>query len=97
KFNDAKALAYVQKYFGAIPKPERKLTTTYTEEPPQDGERTVNLRRVGDLAIVEPVYHIPAGSHEDFPALQMLTSILDNQPSGRLYKALVETKLASSV
>src|SRR5437870_7476849 len=37
KFEEAKALDYVSKYFGALPAPERKLTQTYTEEPPQDG------------------------------------------------------------
>ena len=49
KFDEAKALALVQKYFGAIPRPTRKLDDTWTEEPPQDGERLVTLRRVGDV------------------------------------------------
>jgi len=96
RFEEAKALALVQKYFGAIPRPERKLERTYTEEPPQDGERLVILRRVGDVGVVEVAYHIPAGPHEDWPALQALANILSTQPSGRLYKALVETKKAAS-
>ncbi len=95
KFDEKKALAFTQKYFGAIPRPERKLNATYTEEPPQDGERKVELRRVGDVQFVETVYHIPAGSHEDFAALEVLESVLSTPPSGRLYKALVETKKAS--
>src|SRR3989454_6658795 len=33
KFEEAKALALVQKYFGAIPRPTRKLDRTWTEEP----------------------------------------------------------------
>ena len=41
---------------------------------------------------------MPPGSHADFPALQLASQILaDNSPSGRLYKALVETKKASNV
>src|SRR5436190_16688399 len=52
KFDEAKALQYAEKYFGAIPRPTRKLNTTYTEEPPQDGERRVELKRVGDVGIV---------------------------------------------
>src|SRR5580765_8671213 len=47
KFDEAKALALITKHFGSIPKPTRKLDDTYTEEPPQDGERVVVLRRVG--------------------------------------------------
>ena len=47
QFDESKALGLVQKYFGAIPRPQRKLDTTYTEEPAQDGERTVT-GRVGE-------------------------------------------------
>src|SRR5207244_7307367 len=96
KFDEGKALERIQKHFGAIPRPSRKLDTTWTEEPPQDGERLVTLRRVGDVGAVEVAYHIPSGPHEDSASLQVLANILSTQPSGRLYKALVETKKAAS-
>jgi zinc protease len=96
KFEESKGLELVQKYFGPIPRPARKLDTTWTEEPPQDGERSVTLRRVGELAVVGVAYHVPAAPHEDLAALEVLANILSSQPSGRLYKALVETKKASS-
>jgi zinc protease len=96
KFDEARTLGWVQKYFGAIPRPERKLDKTWTEEPAQDGERLVSLRRVGDVGAVGVAYHIPAGPHEDMAALQVLANILDTQPSGRLYQALVETRKAAS-
>src|SRR5438034_5145263 len=95
-FDEAKALGLVQKYFGAIPRPARKLENTWTEEPAQDGERLVALRRVGDVGAIGVAYHIPAGPHEDMAALQVLANILSTQPSGRLYQALVETRKASS-
>jgi zinc protease len=97
KFDEKKALEHVAKYFGALKKPERKLETTYTEEPPQDGERTVTLRRVGTVGAVGAVYHIPAAAHEDFPAVEVLATMLTMEPSGRLYKLLVESKKASTV
>jgi zinc protease len=97
RFDEAKGLALVRKCFGAIPKPERKLATTYTEEPAQDGERTVILRRVGDVSAVGVAYHMPAGPHPDTAALQVLANILTTSPSGRLYKALIETKKAANV
>ena len=96
KFDETKALARIQKYFGPIPRPSRKLDTTWTEEPAQDGERLVTLRRVGDVSAVEVAYHIPAGPHPDMAPLQVLANILSTQPSGRLYKTLVETKKAAS-
>ncbi len=96
KFEEAKALELATKYFGSIPRPTRKLDQAWTEEPAQDGERSVTLRRVGDLAAVGVAYHIPSGSHEENPALQVLANILDTRPSGRFYKALVETKKATA-
>jgi zinc protease len=97
KFEEAKALEYIQKHFGSIPKPQRQIRKTYTEEPPQDGERTVSLRRVGDVGIVGVMYHVPAGAHEEYPAVDALTSILSDAPAGILYKALVESGKAASV
>jgi zinc protease len=97
KFEEPKALSYVEKHFGAIPRPQRQLRKTYTEEPPQDGERTVTLRRVGDVGIVGVMYHVPAGAHEEYPACDALQSILSDPPAGVLYKALVETRKAASV
>ncbi|MCC6384954.1 MAG: insulinase family protein [Bacteroidia bacterium] len=97
KFDEQKTLALVNEYFGPIPRPARVLQPTYTVEPTQDGERQVILNRVGDIQVVAAGYHIPAGAHPDFPALSVLTDVLINEPSGRLYKALVETKMASSV
>ncbi len=97
KFDEKKALEYILKYFGSLPKPARKLSQTYTEEPAQDGERFVTLRRVGNVGLVGLIFHIPAGSHAEFPAVRILAEVLDSEPSGRLYKALVETKKASSV
>jgi len=97
RFDQPKALEFAEKYFGAIPRPERKLEATYTEEPPQDGERTVTLRRVGDVGIVALLYHVPAGAHEEFAAVQALQEVLGDTPTGLLHKALVETKKASFV
>jgi zinc protease len=96
KFEEAQTLAWIQQIFGAIPRPSRKLIPTYTQEPVQDGEREVTLRRTGDIQAVTSAYHIPAGSHPDFAAIEILEAILSDVPSGRLYKALVETKKAVS-
>ncbi len=97
RFEEPKALAMIEKYFGALPKPTRQLDKTYTEEPPQDGERSVTLRRVGELGIVALCYHVPSGPHPDNAVLDVLSNCLASAPSGTLYKALVETKMATSV
>ncbi|MBK9568505.1 MAG: insulinase family protein [Chitinophagaceae bacterium] len=95
KFDEKKALAYVQQYFGPIPKPSRVLQPTYTMEPAQDGERNVSLRRTGDIQYIGMAYHTPSLADKDYAANDALIQILTNDPSGILYKKLIETQLAT--
>jgi len=99
KINPQHTLDLIQRTFGAIPRPERtganRLYDTYTREPVQDGERSVTLRRVGDVQVVSAAYHVPAGSDPDFPAVEVLGEVLSRAPSGRLYHALVESGKAA--
>jgi zinc protease len=101
RFDVARTRALIEDRFGRIPRPDRsgvlKIYPTYTAEPTQDGERAVTLRRVGDVQIVSAAYHVPSGSHEDYPAIDVLGEVLGNTPSGRLYKALVAPSKAASV
>ncbi|MBN8230177.1 insulinase family protein [Corallococcus macrosporus] len=95
RFQPEKALALVQSTFGKLQKPKEPVPLTYTQEPTQDGEREVTLRRVGDNQLLSSVYHVPEGAHPDFAAIEVLTEVMGDVPSGRLYKALVETKKAA--
>lgn len=97
KFDEQKTLGLVDKYFSPTPRPTRSLQKIYTIEPTQDGERSVTLRRTGDTQLVQALYHVPAGSHPDFAAIDIIAQILGDTPSGRLHKALVESKKASSI
>jgi zinc protease len=96
KIDEVKTLEFINQKFGVIPKPGREIPATYTTDPTQDGERTVTLRRVGDVQVAMSAYHIPAGSHQDYPAIEVLVQILGSEPSGRLYKSLVDSKKASN-
>ncbi len=97
KFDEAKTLVEINERLGRIPKPTRTLEPTYTLDPTQDGERSVIIRRVGDVQMLMAAYHIPAGTDPDFPALEVLGQILADTPGGRLHKALVDTKRATFV
>ncbi len=99
QFDDSKALAYVAETCGAIPRPTRKLDETYTVEPVQDGERYVELRRVGQNPAIVIAWHAPAFSHPDSAAIEVLSGIMSGGGrggTGRLYKALVDNKKALS-
>lgn len=101
RFDPQQALRWMERYFGSVARPDRtgtmRIWPTYTREPAQDGERSVTVRRVGDIQYVMAAYHVPSGAHEDFAAADLLANVLTNAPSGRLYKALVEPGKASSV
>ncbi|HMP98373.1 MAG TPA: pitrilysin family protein [Cyclobacteriaceae bacterium] len=96
KIDEEKTIKMVNEYFGVIPRPERALPTFYTRDPVQDGERTITVRRVGDTQWIGLAYKISSGSHPDYAAIEVLSSVLGSAPSGRLYKALIDTKKAGS-
>ncbi len=97
KYDEKRAMELVMSSFGKLPRPARKLEKTWTVEPVQDGERTITLRRTGDVAVVAVLYHASAGADPDWVAADAITDILTAKPSGRLYKALVEKGLASEL
>ena len=95
KIDEDKTIKLVNKYFSKIKKPKRSLQALYTEEPIQDGERQVTIRRSGDVKVVASMYKIPAGFDSAFPSVTVLTNILGDPTSGRLQKSLVKNKLAA--
>jgi zinc protease len=97
KFDPDATLKLVTKYFGPLQNPATAIEPTYTVEPVQDGERVVTLRRNGDVQVVGLLYHISAASDPDFQACEAIGQILTDEPSGRLYQALVKTGMATTV
>src|SRR5580704_1723701 len=104
RLDETKTLQAVADTMGRIPRPTRQLDQTYTVEPAQDGERFVELRRVGTGPEVVMAYHGPAAGHPDEAALQVLAAIMSGSGGGRggrgggggegrLAKALVDTKM----
>ncbi len=97
KFDTEQVIALIEEKFGVLVKPDTPIRDSYTVEPPQDGEKIVAVSRVGDLQIRSALYHTPAGSDLDYSALALIENVLTDAPSGRLYKALIDTKKASSL
>ncbi len=97
KFDAGRALGLIVKHFGAIPRPSRTLADAYTDEPTQQGPLSVTVEGAGDVALAGLMYHVPAGSHMETAALQILQDVLTSEPSGRLHRALVETGMAVRV
>lgn len=58
-FDREHALSLLEKYFGAYPSSREPIPEVYTEEPEQQGERRLVIRRAGELAIVHIAFHTP--------------------------------------
>ena len=91
------ALDLAEKYFGKIKSAPKAIPDMYTTEPPQEGERRVNVRRSGEIPIVSIAHKIPAALHEDSKALEVLANVLGKGKSSRLYRAMVDKALVSSI
>lgn len=52
-------LELINKYFGAYPASQLPIPQVYTDEPPQQGERRLVIRRAGELALVQIAFHTP--------------------------------------
>ncbi|AOE49672.1 M16 family metallopeptidase [Kangiella sediminilitoris] len=96
KIDEEQLIELIDEEFGDIPKPDRTIAELYTEEPIQDGERRVVVRRPGDVQMVGVLYKTPAGPSEKFAAVQVLNQILGDNKTGRLHDALVKNELAAS-
>src|SRR5205814_1472211 len=105
------ALRRVEHYFGAIPAGQL-AARKHTPEPEQTGERRVTIRRKGTTGYLKVGYHAPSVVDPAFFPALVLDAVLTGakglnlwssfripapQRSARLYLALVERGLASSV
>ncbi len=97
RIDPAATLVRIADTFGAIAAPAEPLLDTYTREPVQDGEREVNVRRVGETHYLGAQYHVPSGRHADHAPMAVLANVLGDTPTGRLHKALVESGMATFV
>ena len=96
-FDPAKALAIFDREFGPFAKSSKPIPEVITVEPPQEGERRTVVRRPGNVGLVMIGYPRPGAKHPDFMPLEVLSTILADGVNSRLYRALVDKQLASSV
>jgi zinc protease len=64
-FDESHALALVNKYFGAFPASPAPIPEVYTDEPRQEGERRLFVRRAGELPLVQVAFRAPAALGQD--------------------------------
>ncbi|MDZ8053192.1 MAG: M16 family metallopeptidase [Aulosira sp. ZfuVER01] len=94
-------LKAVRETFGKVPQREKKdtgmqgskdaVTSAATQKAP------IVLKQPGSAALLQAVYPLPNINHPDVPAIDVMDMILTGGRSSRLYQALVESGLTSSV
>ena len=101
-----KILPKIEEHFGSLQNSAKPQEPNVTE-PTQNGERRVDLRLASEADYVKAAYRTPAFGNEDVFSLLMLDAVLSGvrlfafgpgQASGRsarLYRALVEKKIAT--
>ncbi len=87
----SRVIALMKDRFGSIPKqdPPRPV---HDPEPAQKGEKRVLHRMKAELPAVMIGYKAVAWDGEDYPALEVIRSILTDGESSRLYRGLIYEK-----
>ncbi|KYC40277.1 peptidase M16 [Scytonema hofmannii PCC 7110] len=81
-----------------IQNPESRSTyRTLSSSPVASRQSPIVLKEPGSAALLQAVYPLPDANHPDVAAIDVMDAILTGGRSSRLYQALVEAGLASSV
>jgi len=83
---------WINNYFGDIPRGTKKIFRPTVVEPPQKAEIRDTVYDNIQLPLIAQGYHIPAMNTPDYYAVMMLSSLLSDGQSSRLYKELVDKK-----
>jgi len=89
-FDAAAARAHVERTFGRLS--PREIPRNPTEEPEQQGERRGIVYFDVRAPLLAAAWHAPPTGHDDGPALDVLSQILSDGRSSRLYRSLVYEK-----
>jgi predicted Zn-dependent peptidase len=89
------AMKMVQQYFGNIPSGQKSTFPTWDEKF-NKGERTKEVASPkANVAAVFDTYMVPGHMHADTPAIELLSSILAEGETSRLYQRLVKDEQAA--
>ncbi|WP_244117052.1 M16 family metallopeptidase [Burkholderia contaminans] len=94
-FQPDQALGWIRQYYGGIPRAPKAIPAVTTEEPPQQGPRRLVLKRAGATGNLIIAFKGPRALDPDAAALTVLGLVLSQGKSSRLYRALVDTTVAT--
>jgi zinc protease len=94
-FDVQQATDLVNRYFGRIPKPTKTISRDIPVEPPQKQEKRLRVDEPWPLPAVVVAHHITYDGHPDSYPLHVLSKVMSDGQSSRIYRKLVyETGIA---
>jgi predicted Zn-dependent peptidase len=92
----ADVLAMVKRYYGALQaKPDAPNPIPIEPEQMSPRRKTLSLNTQVQKLMV--AYHVPSVVHSDTPALEVMRAVLTGGKSSRLYRALVDSGITTSI
>ncbi|MEY2830564.1 MAG: hypothetical protein RIQ33_2422 [Bacteroidota bacterium] len=88
-YADDKILPLIEKYFATIPSGE-VAQRNISVEPVQPEEKKLTVQRKVPANALYMAFHCPERTHKDFYAMDILTDLLSNGNSSRMYQKLVK-------
>ncbi len=89
-FDETQAKAWIEKYYGSIPKGTAEIPRPTVVEPVQTKEKRVTFYDNVQLPAVIMAYHIPEMGNDDHYAISMLCDLLSSGESSRMMKQIVD-------
>jgi zinc protease len=89
--NPEEILSKIKKSFGKVPRGPA-MTEGAVREDEQYGEKRVYIKKEAELPSIVSVYKVPSLSDEDGYALDVLSTVLSEGKSSRIYRSLVYDK-----
>ncbi|HUD02585.1 MAG TPA: pitrilysin family protein [Candidatus Paceibacterota bacterium] len=84
-------------YFAPIPHSPHSIPTLTIVEPKQKSARKVTIKKDMGVNLAMVSYKVPPGTHKDYPAVLLLSTILAGGYSSRMEQHIVDKGIASEV
>ncbi|MBI3307383.1 MAG: insulinase family protein [Candidatus Omnitrophica bacterium] len=96
-FQTKKVLDYIEKQFGSIPSSPNPIPPMEIKEPEQNEKRFIQIKREDKIQALDYAYKIPPATDPDIAPLDLLSQILSDGKTSRLYRRLIDKGLAVQV
>jgi zinc protease len=96
-FDTASLMTKVRQTLGKVPRRELKIAKPTVTPATAKPQRRLTLKQPGSTQLAIEIYPLPEANHPDVPAIDVMNYVLTEGRSSRMYQAIVETGIATSL